>query len=179
MKKLLFLLLALLMLAGCREEAVPETVGPEETAATVLTETAAAVTEPPITEPAVTEPPEPESEEAFVRVLDYIPTAVQELRYATEDNFTGQVIYPFQDAYLRYGTVRKLKLVCADLAQLGLYIKIWDGFRPVSAQFTLWKVCPDPTYVANPNTGYSSHSRGNTIDLTLEDRNRQCFLSTS
>lgn len=176
MKKLLFLLLALLTLAGCREEAVPETVGPEETAATVLTETAAAVTEPPITEPAVTEPPEPEppepeSEEAFVRVLDYIPTAVQELRYATEDNFTGQVIYPFQDAYLRYGTVRKLKLVCADLAQLGLYIKIWDGFRPVSAQFTLWKVCPDPTYVANPNTGYSSHSRGNTIDLTLVDEN--------
>jgi uncharacterized protein YgiM (DUF1202 family) len=50
---------------------------------------------------------------------------------------------------------------------MDLYIKIWDGFRPVSAQFVLWEVCPNPTYVANPTTGYSSHSRGNTLDITL------------
>ena len=174
MKKTLVLLLALLMLAGCGQPEVTETVPPVEipvvqTEATV--ETTETPTMPPVTEPEPTLPPVPESDEVFVRVLDYIPTAHQELRYATEDNFTGQVIYPFQDAYLRYGTVRKLQLVCGDLAELGLYIKIWDGFRPVSAQFTLWKVYPDPTYVANPNTGYSSHSRGNTMDLTLVDQN--------
>jgi D-alanyl-D-alanine dipeptidase len=61
---------------------------------------------------------------------------------------------------------------CADyvqeaLKQQGLYLKIWDGFRPVSAQFKLWEVYPDPTYVANPNNGFSSHSRGNTVDITL------------
>ena len=33
----------------------------------------------------------------------------------------------------------------------------------------MWEVCPDPAYVANPNKGFSSHSRGNTVDLTLVD----------
>ena len=139
MKRFFILLLAILMLSGCRKQEVPETLPPTETTV-VLVETTVPATEAPtvptVTEPEPSEPPEPESDEVFVRVLDYIPTAVQELRYATEDNFTGQVIYPFADVYLRYGTVRKLKLVSEDLEELGLYIKIWDGFRPVSAQFT-------------------------------------------
>ena len=37
----------------------------------------------------------------------------------------------------------------------------------MSAQFRLWEVCPDDTYVANPNRGFSAHSRGNTVDVTL------------
>ena len=60
-------------------------------------------------------------------------------------------------------------LVQEELKQSGLYLKIWDGFRPPSAQFKLWDVCPDPTYVSNPNNGFSSHSRGNTVDITLVD----------
>lgn len=106
----------------------------------------------------------------FVRVRDYIPGVTVELKYATPDNFTGQVIYEFQDVFLRYGTVMKLKAVSEELAGQGLGIKIWDGFRPVSAQFKLWEVCPDSTYVANPNKGYSNHSRGYAVDLTLIDR---------
>ena len=107
----------------------------------------------------------------FVRITDYIPTAVIDLKYATEDNFTGQIIYSFNDAWLRYGTVKKLRLVANELAERGLYLKIWDSFRPISAQFALWNVCPDATFVANPNNGFSSHSRGNTVDLTLVDAN--------
>lgn len=124
------------------------------------------------TAPTVESLPEP-ADEAFVKVSSYIPTLRQELFYATANNFTGQVIYDFEDAYLRYGTVKKLIAVSEDLAELGLYLKIWDGFRPVSAQFKLWEVCPDSTYVANPNVGYSSHSRGNTVDVTLVDANGQ------
>ena len=174
MKKIWILILALL-LTGCAhkdiaavETTIPSTEAPQVTVMeTTVPETEPTETAQPETEPTL--PPPPESEDTFVRVLDYIPTATQELRYATEDNFTGQVIYPFTDAYLRWGTVQKLMLVSEDLAEFGLYIKIWDGFRPVSAQFTLWEVCPNPTYVANPTKGYSSHSRGNTIDLTLVD----------
>jgi len=175
MRRLCVLLLVLLTLSGCRkQEKVPETISvettvPVQTEQTVPTTEAPTVPAETLPEVLSTEPPEPESDEAFVRVLDYIPTATQELMYATENNFTGQVIYPFEDAYLRWGTVKKLQLVSRDLEELGLYIKIWDGFRPASAQFTLWEVCPNPTYVANPTTGYSSHSRGNTIDLTLVD----------
>lgn len=177
MKKITMLILVLLMLAGCgkQEVLIPETTAAVETTMPVTTvpETTAPETVATQPETVPTLPPEPESDEVFVRVLDYIPTASQELMYATEQNFTGRVIYDFEDAYLRWGTVKKLMLVSRDLEELGLYIKIWDGFRPVSAQFALWKVCPDPTYVANPNTGYSSHSRGNTIDLTLVDENGQ------
>lgn len=177
MKKWILMLLVILMMTGCQKRDIPENTLPAVTEPlvmeTTVPETAATVPETAPPTVAVTIPEPPVSDETFVRVLDYIPTASQQLMYATDRNFTGQVIYDFEDAYLRWGTVKKLQLVCADLEELGLYIKIWDGFRPVSAQFALWEVCPDPTYVANPTTGHSSHSRGNTIDLTLVDGNGQ------
>lgn len=103
----------------------------------------------------------------MAKVLDYIPDIKIELRYSTENNFTGERIYDFTDAYLRYGTVMKLKNAQEQLKQEGLTLLIWDAYRPVPAQFALWNICPDPVYVANPNTGYSSHSKGNTVDVTM------------
>jgi D-alanyl-D-alanine dipeptidase len=108
-----------------------------------------------------------EANSAFVRVTDHIPNIFIDLRYATENNFTGQAIYDFRDAYLRYGTVKKLIAVQNELRTQGLILKIWDTFRPTAAQFRLWEVCPDPNYVADPTKGFSSHSRGNTLDITL------------
>lgn len=107
----------------------------------------------------------------FVNVLDYIPDLVVDLRYATPNNFTGQVIYTFDGIYLRYGTVQKLMAVQQELRANGYLLKIWDAYRPVSAQYSLWTACPDPAYVANPDTGYSTHSCGNTIDVTIVDAN--------
>lgn len=107
----------------------------------------------------------------FVNVLDYIPDIVVDLRYATPNNFTGEVIYSFDGVYLRYGTVKKLMEVQQELRTHGYLLKIWDAYRPVSAQYSLWSACPDPTYVANPDTGYSTHSCGNTIDITIVDAN--------
>ena len=101
---MLWLLLAVL-LVGCGKH-TPAAV-PETTAAVVTEATAA----PEITEAAPREP----ADSDFVRVLDYIPTARQELPYATAENFTGKAVYHFQDAYLRYGTVKKLMLVSKDL----------------------------------------------------------------
>ena len=106
---------------------------------------------------------------ALVRVREYIPDIEVALAYATENNFTGKVIYEFDDAWLRYGTVRKLAEAQQELKKQGARLKIWDAFRPVSAQFRLWAICPDPKYVSNPKKGYSSHSRGNTVDVTLID----------
>lgn len=162
-RRISLLLLTGMLLAGCR---APENTA-QETGTEGTTQSLAATAETlPATEP------EP-AEDAFVRVTKYIPEIRQELPYATEDNFTGQVIYDFPDAYLRWGTVKKLRAVSEELGQMGLGLKIWDGFRPVSAQFRLWQVCPNPTYVANPEKGFSSHSRGNTVDLTLVDETGQ------
>ena len=105
----------------------------------------------------------------FVKVRDYIPDVVVELKYATSSNFAASVIYDFTDVYLRYSTVLKLMDVQAELREQGLRLKIWDGFRPLEAQEKLWNAKPDPNYVSNPVTGKNSHSRGNTVDVTLVD----------
>lgn len=107
------------------------------------------------------------NDEDMVNVSDWIPSVYIDLMYATNDNFTGKVIYDFSSAYLRYGTVKKLIDVQKKLNQQGYSLKICDAFRPVSAQFKLWEVVPDPNFVADPYHGYSTHSRGNTIDITL------------
>ena len=150
------ILAGVLLLGGCARV-------PEETRET--TQPPAVIYTYPV-ETIPTTPPEPEDGD-FVRILDYIPEAYQALPYATTENFTGTVIYDFTDAWLRYGTVKKLKAVSDDLAQLGLTLKIWDGFRPVAAQEKLWEVYPNSAYVSNPANGLSPHCRGNTVDLTL------------
>lgn len=170
-------LLLALCLAGCSYQALPQETKQSEPSATIIPTDISTVPQP--TQPQATAPtpgettptqvivqPEP-SDEDFVKVITYIPDMIQELRYGTENNFTGQKIYVFADIWLRYGTVKKLILVQEELRQMGLGLKIWDGFRPPSAQFRLWEICPDPVYVSNPNNGFSSHSRGNTVDLTL------------
>ena len=100
-------------------------------------------------------------------IADSGPDVRTELRYATENNFTGQTIYSFDEAWLRYGTVQKLAKAQEMLTEQGYALLIWDAFRPTAAQWKLWEVFPDSVYVANPEKGYSSHSRGNTVDVTL------------
>lgn len=103
----------------------------------------------------------------LVRVTDYIPDANIDIKYATSDNFTGGKIYDFDDAYVRYGTVLKLRKAADALRERGYMLLIWDAYRPQSAQFTLFENSPDPTYVADPNNGFSSHSSGGTVDITI------------
>lgn len=105
----------------------------------------------------------------IVRVRDYIPDILVDLRYATSDNFTQKTVYEFTDLYLRYGTVVKLMQAQQELRTQGVRLKVWDGFRPVSAQNDLWAAYPNPVYVENPETGYSHHSYGGSIDVTLVD----------
>ena len=177
MKRYWIMAVLCLLLMGC---AKPESAEPMPTETEPVTETVTvaptqlpteAPTEMPTevpTEPPTELPTEPENGE-LVRVTAYIPSVREELAYATGENFTGQQIYDFYNAYLRYGTVKKLAQVCAELETQGLGILIWDGFRPVSAQAALWDICPDPKYVSHPVKGTRAHCRGNAVDLTLVD----------
>ena len=103
----------------------------------------------------------------LVRISDYIPQAVIDLRYATENNFTGKRIYSSSEALLCFGTVKKLIKVQQELDAMGLRIVVWDAYRPMEAQFRLWEVCPDPTFVADPRREITAHARGNTVDISL------------
>lgn len=114
----------------------------------------------------ITTEKEPEDYE-YVLVNKYIPDIYVELMYATDNNFTGVRIYDFTDAYLRYGTVKKLAQVQKELKQQGYSLKIWDAYRPFEAQQKLWEVYPDPNYVANPADGMKKHNLGGTVDITM------------
>ncbi len=114
----------------------------------------------------ITTEKEPEADE-YVLVNKYIPDIYVELMYATENNFTGVRIYDFTDAYLRYGTVKKLANVQKELKEQGYSLKIWDAYRPFEAQQKLWEVYPDPNYVANPANGMKKHNLGGTVDITM------------
>ena len=96
----------------------------------------------PTTNPTPTEAPIPSldtlANDDVVRILDYIPSAIIDLKYATEDNFTGQQIYNSNmEALIRVGTLKKLVLVQEELWDKGYTLVIWDSYRPLSAQFNV------------------------------------------
>ena len=132
------ILLPLCFAAGCA--AFPKADDPPEPPQ----ETVDTPAEPDIPVVPAPEPePEPEpAEDALVDVCTYLPGVYADLRYATENNFTGQVIYDFTQPQLRYGTLKKLAQAQEMLAERDLALKIWDAYRPVSAQFRLWGCAP-------------------------------------
>jgi len=93
---------------------------------------------------------------------------VIDMIYATAGNFTGQVIYDNSRCFLRAEAEAALRRAVDGAASLGLQIKIFDAFRPQSAQEALWAFAPDPDYIADPTKG-SNHTRGVAVDLTLLD----------
>ena len=104
----------------------------------------------------------------LVRVLSYMPDLKVDLKYATEDNFTKEPVYNFDEPYLRYGTVKKLAVAQSLLKAQGYELVLWDAFRPPEAQYVLFDAFPNGAYVANPyGGGHSSHSSGGTLDVAL------------
>lgn len=150
---------------GQKKNVTTDDVSEKETAN--IQETAAQeVTAQEIITQEITTEKEPENDE-YVLVKKYIPDIYVELMYATDNNFTGVRIYDFTDAYLRYGTVKKLANVQKELKEQGYSLKIWDAYRPFEAQQKLWEVYPDPNYVANPANGMKKHNLGGTVDITM------------
>lgn len=103
----------------------------------------------------------------YVRVKDYIPDIYEDLRYATKRNFTHTKVYDFDEAYLRLGTTLKLKKVQEELKGLGYRLKIWDAYRPFTAQRYFWELIHDDEFVADPTNGPKTHNFGNVVDVTL------------
>jgi len=108
------------------------------------------------------------SDTVLVELRTVIPDIVLDVRYATENNFTGMVLYPSAKVFLRKIVADSLNSVQNYLKEKNLQLKVFDGYRPVSVQRHMWKLLPDPRYVADPNIG-SKHNRGTAVDLTLID----------
>lgn len=104
----------------------------------------------------------------LVELIKVIPGLQLDIRYATTNNFTGEVIYTLAKAYARKPVAEALKNVQSDLKKKGMELKIHDGYRPYAATVKFYEVYGDTTFVASPYQG-SRHNRGCAIDLTLID----------
>lgn len=106
----------------------------------------------------------------FVELGPYIPGLIIDTPYATKDNFLKAAVYAENTAFLRRAVADRLALVQRDLRAQGYGLKVLDGYRPLTVQRAMWKLLPDPRYVADPATG-SKHNRGAAVDVTLVDQN--------
>ena len=103
----------------------------------------------------------------FVRLADFSDGFVYDLRYATKNNFLKEKVYDCAECYTRVITVKALLKANEDFKKNGVRIKFFDCYRPNSVQYKMWKIVPNPQYVANPKKG-SIHNKGGAVDITLE-----------
>lgn len=102
----------------------------------------------------------------FVRLADFGDGFAYDMRYATEDNFLKAKVYECAECYTRVKTARALMSANADFKDHGVKIKFFDCYRPNSVQYLMWKIVPNPQYVADPVKG-SIHNKGGAVDITL------------
>ncbi|TGL86892.1 D-alanyl-D-alanine dipeptidase [Leptospira congkakensis] len=98
-----------------------------------------------------------------------IPGITLDIKYATPENFTKQVIYKEAKAFARKPVAEALNKANLEFLQLGYSIKIFDAYRPYAATVKFFEIVGDTRYVASPKTG-SRHNKGCAIDLTLVDQ---------
>ncbi|MBK7595406.1 MAG: D-alanyl-D-alanine carboxypeptidase family protein [Gemmatimonadetes bacterium] len=109
----------------------------------------------------------------LVAVAQVAPSIRQEVRYASRNNFTGEVLpgYGAAVVLLRREAAEALGRVQARLAAKGLGLKIWDGYRPVRATLAMVAWCERTGQTKLLDDGYiarrSRHNQGVAVDLTL------------
>jgi D-alanyl-D-alanine dipeptidase len=132
------------------------------------------------------ETPSPQSETScpkpairdLINILDMDSTFLVDLKYATDDNFTGSVLYEDIDgAYLQPDVARMLAEAHRYLKTLhpDLRLLVYDSARPLSVQRIMWERVKDTKYhryVAHPDR-LSLHNFGAAVDLTLADSTGQ------
>lgn len=94
------------------------------------------------------------------------PNCILDVRYATTNNFLGEILYTKPKIFLREKVAEKIAKVQLDLEQQGCSLKIFDGYRPLSVQKLFWEFLPDDRYIADPSVG-SKHNRGAAVDVTI------------
>lgn len=96
---------------------------------------------------------------------------VKDIRLATVNNATGKAIYTRADCYVHMDTAKALVKVQNELDAMGLSLKIYDAYRPLSVQKTLWAEAKNEHYCATPSKEPGGHPRGTAVDVTLVDKN--------
>ena len=118
----------------------------------------------------------------LIRLLDLDDDFIIDLRYATAENFTGQQIYSSGECWVDRHTAEILIKARDIFKKDGYRVKIWDAYRPISAQKKFWEVMPDDNFVARPpdmsrlKTFRPTHMNGLCVDVTLTDMDGRDIL---
>ena len=91
-----------------------------------------------------------EDKHNLVQITEQNVDLTLSLAYATSDNFTGQPVYRNPICYLHQEAAERLERAIELLKPLRLRFKLWDGYRPLSAQQILFDHMSDPEYVSHP-----------------------------
>src|SRR6201987_1397349 len=122
----------------------------------------------------------------FVYLRDIDPSILQDIRYATSNNFVGHPMagYRAGECVVKREVAFKLKAIQQGLAKRKLSLKMFDCYRPAraTADMLAWsRDGKDTGRRFNPAIGkrdlfalgyispYSQHSTGAALDLTLVD----------
>ncbi|WP_282085139.1 M15 family metallopeptidase [Aquimarina algiphila] len=106
------------------------------------------------------------NDEGFVNIEEMSSEFVLDMRYATSNNFLKEKVYSCAKCYVRKEVAEALVKANNDLLAQGYRIKLFDCYRPHSVQKKMWKIFPNPGYVADPKGG-SIHNKGAAVDITL------------
>lgn len=111
----------------------------------------------------------------LIRLIDLDPDFIINLKYAGPDNFTGQTVYSSGECYINKHTALLLIQAKNAVKAQGFRMKIWDAYRPISAQRRFWDILPNNDFVARPpdmeklTEFRPSHMNGQCVDVTLTD----------
>lgn len=98
------------------------------------------------------------------------PTIKLDVRYATTNNFLGNVFYSEPRAFLQRPAAEAVARAHRKLKLQGYGLLIHDAYRPWYVTKVFWDATPQDKkiFVADPSQG-SRHNRGAAVDLTLYD----------
>ncbi len=106
----------------------------------------------------------------LVSVTNSVPSLKIDLRYGTADNITQRPLYPrYMPVLLHESTAERVKVAQAALQARGYGLMIWDAWRPPEVQRELYAQGGKTGLFLNPDTGWSRHCGGVSLDATLVD----------
>jgi D-alanyl-D-alanine dipeptidase len=106
----------------------------------------------------------------LVELVKLDSTIHLDIRYATNNNIVGRLVYTEARAFLQRSAAEALVKINKELKPLGFGLLIFDGYRPWSVTKLFWDITSkeNKKFVANPKDG-SRHNRGCAIDLSFYD----------
>jgi len=106
----------------------------------------------------------------LVELVTLDSTIRLDVRYASTNNFMGEIFYSSPRAFLQRPAAEAVVRAQDWLRERGYGLMIHDGYRPWYVTKMFWDATPGAlrNFVADPASG-SRHNRGCAIDLTLYD----------